>query len=255
MTHPNDGRFTWHELTTSDPARAASFYEALVGWKFQALDTGPGGAYHVFQKGDQQVAGGTRAQPGAPSAWLVYVSWHDPDAAVARVVEHGGKVIVPATTVPGMVRFAIAADPQGAAFGVVHGVDPSADDPLPERTPEAGTFCWDELYTTDQTAAGRFYGAVFGWTGKVGKDDPMKYWHWMNGGKDIGGMLDVIPPHAPPHWLPYLAVSDVDASTTRVRELGGRVCMEPMQIEKVGKFSVVADPTSAVFALFRAANV
>src|SRR5881398_2438269 len=29
--------------------------------------------------------------------------------------------------------------------------------------PAPGTFCWDELVTTDPDAAGKFYAAVFGW--------------------------------------------------------------------------------------------
>jgi predicted enzyme related to lactoylglutathione lyase len=121
--------------------------------------------------------------------------------------------------------------------------------------PAPSTFVWDELHTKDQAAAGKFYSQVFGWTGKVGEGDPMKYWHWMNAGQDIGGMMDLMSPHAPPHWLAYLGVADVDASTAKVRELGGKVHMEPMDIEKVGKFSVVEDPTGAHFALFRSARL
>jgi predicted enzyme related to lactoylglutathione lyase len=181
------------------------------------------------------------------------VGWEDPDRAVNRVVELGGKVLVPPTDVPGMVRFAVAMDPQGAAFGILKGLGPDADKPMPEPT-GPGVFSWDELHTKDQAAAATFYGGIFGWKGKVGDNDPMKYWHWTNAGKDIGGMMNLMSPHAPPHWLAYLNVSDVDASTAKVRELGGKVMMDPMQIEKVGKFSVVQDSTGAAFALFRSAH-
>jgi predicted enzyme related to lactoylglutathione lyase len=255
MANPNNGRFTWHELMTTDTAKAVSFYEALVGWKADAVPMGPGATYWILKHGDKQVGGAAAAQPGMPSNWLVYVGWDEIDAAVARVVERGGKVLMPATDVPGMVRFAVVTDPQGAAFGILKGLGPDADKPMPDTTPDPGQFCWDELYTKDQAAAGKFYSAIFGWTGKVGENDPMKYWHWMNAGKDIGGMMDLQTPHAPPHWLPYIAVADVDASTTKVKALGGKVLMDPMQIEKVGKFSVVQDPTGATFALFRSARV
>jgi predicted enzyme related to lactoylglutathione lyase len=152
-----------------------------------------------------------------------------------------------------MLRFAIVMDPQGAAVGIMQGLGAGADAPMPPPAPN--TFVWDELHTKDQAAAGKFYSQVFGWTGKVGEGDPMKYWHWMNAGQDIGGMMDLMSPHAPPHWLAYLGVADVDASTAKVRELGGKVHMEPMDIEKVGKFSVVEDPTGAHFALFRSARL
>lgn len=251
MANPNHGRFTWHELMTTDPAGAAAFYDGLLGWTSQEVDMGPAGTYRLFLQGGKQIAGAMAAQPGVPSAWLVYVGADDPDATIARVPEHGGKVLVEPTTVPDMVRFAVAVDPQGACFGVLKGLGPGANAPPPEGPPAPGTFCWDELYTTDQAAAGKFYGALFGWTGKVGDDDPMKYWHWMNAGRDIGGMMDLMSPHAPPHWLGYVAVADVDASTAKVRDLGGEVLMDPMAIEKVGKLSVVQDPTGATFALFR----
>src|SRR5262249_38660636 len=158
------------------------------GWNVQAMDMGPAGTYRILKNGDTQVGGCMQAQPGMPSAWLVYVGHEDPDAAVTHVVEHGGKGLVPPTEGPNMVRFAIALDPQGAAFGILKSLGPDADKPMPENKGEPGTFTWDELYVKDQAAAGHFYGKIFGWTGKVAPNDPMKYWHWMNDGKDIGGM-------------------------------------------------------------------
>ncbi len=61
----------------------------------------------------------------------------------------------------------------------------------------------------------------------------------------------MIPPHVPPHWLLYFLVENADASTAKVTELGGKVIMPPMSLEKVGRFSVVADPQGAVFSLFQ----
>jgi predicted enzyme related to lactoylglutathione lyase len=254
MANPNHGRFAWHELMSVDVANAASFYEKLLGWTVQEVPMGDAGTYRLFLHGGKQVGGAMAAAPGQPNAWLVYVGADDPDATAASVVEHGGTILVPPTTVPDMLRFSVALDPQGAAFGILKGLGAGADQPLPEGPHAPGTFCWEELHTKDQAAAGRFYGAVFGWTGKVTEGDPMKYWHWMNAGKDIGGMMDLQSPHAPPHWLSYVEVTDVDASTAKVRELGGKVHMDPMEIEKVGKFSVVADPAGATFALFRSAH-
>lgn len=253
MTNPNHGRFAWHELMTNDAAKAVPFYQGLFGWTVKEMDMGPGGIYRLLSQGDRQV-GGMMVHADMPSAWLVYVGAHDTDAAAAMVVELGGKLLVPPTTVPDMLRFAVAMDPHGAAFGILEGVGPNPEPPLPEGPAAPGTFCWDELHTTNQAASGEFYGKVFGWTGKVGEGE-MKYWHWMHDGKDVGGMMDLMNPHAPPHWLPYVAVTDVDAMTAKVRELGGKVHMDPMEIEKVGKFSVVADPTGGTFALFRSARV
>jgi len=161
---------------------------------------------------------------------------------------------MPPTTVPDMLRFAVALDPQGAAFGLLQPVGASAENPPPETPPHAGKFVWDELHTSDQTAAAKFYGALFGWTGKVGEGDPMKYWHWMNAGKDVGGMMTLQQPGVPPHWIGYIEVPDVEGSTKKAAALKGKVLMDVMDVPRVGKFSFVQDPTGAVLALFRSAH-
>jgi predicted enzyme related to lactoylglutathione lyase len=254
MANPNNGRFSWHELMTTDPVKATKFYEALFGWKTEDVPMGPMGTYRLLTMGETRVAGAMPAQGGMPSAWLVYVGSEDPDATCAKIKELGGKVLVPPTDVPNTVRFSVAMDPQGAVVGVLKGLGPSANDPPYDGPPRIGTFCWDELHTKDQEAAAKFYSAIFGWTGFAG-EDAMKYWHWKNAGKDIGGMMTLMAPNTPPHWLAYVAVSDVAASTKKAKELGAKVHMEPMDVPKVGIFSVIADPTGAALALFRSARV
>ena len=255
MANPMQGRFTWHELMTSDPNAAGKFYGELFGWKTQEMDMGPGGKYTLFLKQEDRVGGMMKApMPGMPSFWLTYVGVEDVDASVKQINELGGKTVAPPTTVPDMLRFAVVQDPQGAHFGILRGVAAMADD-TPKIPTGPGTFTWDELHTSDKQAAAKFYGKVFGWTGKVGEGDPMEYWHWMHGGKDIGGMMKLQMPNVPPNWLAYIAVADVAASTKRARDLGGKVLMEPMDIPKTGVFSVLQDPTGAAFALFKSANM
>jgi predicted enzyme related to lactoylglutathione lyase len=253
MATTHAGRFTWHELMTNDPAAAAKFYAALFGWTVQET-TSPAGTYHMFMKGDQGVGGAMTTPPGVHSHWFPYVYSDDPDATARKLTELGGKVIVPPTDVPNMVRFAVADDAQGAALGIMKNIGPERPARDEGGPPTPGTFCWDELYTKDLDAAATFYKGVFGWTGHWGQGEP-KYWHWQNAGKEIGGMMNLMMPNVPPHWASYVAVADVDASTNKVKELGGKVLKAPMTIERVGTFSFVADPTGAYFAMFRSARV
>jgi len=46
-------------------------------------------------------------------------------------------------------------------------------------------------------------------------------------------------------------VSDVDASAGKAKQLGAKLMVPPQDIEKLGRFSVVADPQGAVFAISR----
>jgi predicted enzyme related to lactoylglutathione lyase len=53
----------------------------------------------------------------------------------------------------------------------------------------------------------------------------------------------------PPHWLPYFAVVDCDASADRASENGAAMHVPPTDIPQVGRFAVVRDPQGAAFAI------
>ena len=53
----------------------------------------------------------------------------------------------------------------------------------------------------------------------------------------------------PPHWLVYFAVSDIEGQTALAQSLGGAVRVPPTDAPGVGRFSVLADPQGAMFAM------
>jgi predicted enzyme related to lactoylglutathione lyase len=55
----------------------------------------------------------------------------------------------------------------------------------------------------------------------------------------------------PPHWQPYVAVGDPDATTAKAKDLGGAVLAEPMDVPKVGRIAVLRDPQGATFGIIR----
>jgi len=59
---------------------------------------------------------------GATTRWQPYFEVADCDAAAAAVTANRGTVIVPASDIPGVGRFAIALDPDGAQFAVIASV-------------------------------------------------------------------------------------------------------------------------------------
>ncbi len=119
-----------------------------------------------------------------------------------------------------------------------------------------GRFVWHELHTTDRSKALKFYAQLIGWETKevpMGPGDP--YGLCFLNGKDIAGITkSMAPPNVPPHWLPYIAVDDVDASAAKIKEHGGRVLQAPMDIPNVGRFAAVADPQGAAFAIHKHAT-
>lgn len=73
----------------------------------------------------------------------------------------------------------------------------------------------------------------------------------------FGGLvqIDDVPSEAVagPHWLPYFAVEDVDATLADAERLGGRVTLAPMDVENVGRIANLADPAGAAFAVIKPA--
>jgi len=113
----------WNELTTRDPQRSVEFYGAVFGWTANILTTQGVPNYTEFHLGSKAIAGmmpmeGDQWSPEIPNHWMVYFAVEDCDAAVARVEELGGQVLMqPIDVPPG--RFAVVKDPQGAVFSVI----------------------------------------------------------------------------------------------------------------------------------------
>jgi uncharacterized protein len=111
-------------------------------------------------------------------------------------------------------------------------------------------FVWHDLMAADVDGAKRFYGELFGWTFKRGEGDA-SYEHIYAGETGIGGLMKNDPKFgAPPHWLGYIGVDDVDQTVAAVTKNGGKVHAPKMDIPTVGQFAVVADPQGAVFSPF-----
>jgi len=121
------------------------------------------------------------------------------------------------------------------------------------KMPANGAFCWNELATTDLESAQNFYKALLGWEIKESSASGggMVYNEIVVGGQSVGGLFQMGPEFGqiPSHWMAYVAVDDVDAKARQVWELGGKVCVPPTDIPKVGRFCVVNDPTGATLAL------
>lgn len=117
------GSFCWNELLTKDVPGARAFYGALFGWKPQEMDMGPGGIYTLWMRGKDGV-GGCMAMPselaasGTPPHWVSYVEVADVDASARRAASLGARICHGPADIPGIGRFAVLTDPQGADFCV-----------------------------------------------------------------------------------------------------------------------------------------
>ena len=119
LDEPNS--LCWTELMTTDAGKASAFYTGLLPWKTEDMST-PGMDYTLYKRGEANAGGMMKIQPQMgpiPSHWMSYFKVDDCDAKIAKAHGLGGKTLVPAQTVPGVGRFAILTDPQGAAFAIL----------------------------------------------------------------------------------------------------------------------------------------
>ena len=87
-----------------------------------------------------------------------------------------------------------------------------------------GALSLNQLNTTDPEAAQRFYTDLFGWRFEEMQGGPGPYSGIYRGDRVNGGMMQMPPGQpAPPHWLVYFGIDDIDAAAERIASSGGRV--------------------------------
>lgn len=123
------GAFSWNELMTSDPKAALAFYQSLFGWTTETMPM-PDGDYHVLKADGTSIGGvmkmpGLAAGGGMPPAWGCYVTVKDVDECAKQATALGGKVLHGPADIPGVGRFAVIGDPQGAWLNVIAYAPPS----------------------------------------------------------------------------------------------------------------------------------
>jgi predicted enzyme related to lactoylglutathione lyase len=254
MADAGAGSFVWYDLLTTDPKAAVAFYAHVVGWETQAL----GPEYTMFAASQGPLAGATTLpaaaqKGGAPPHWTSNVKVADVDATVAEAKKLGGRILTEPSDYPNVGRLAFIADPQGAVINVF-----KPNQAMTSRdTSRPGEFTWGELLTTDHEAAFRFYAALFGWKKQRDFDmGPMgKYLIYGIGDKDLGGMFTKpkeMP--APPHWLYYVQVADLDAAIQRAKTKGAKLLNGPMEVPGGARIAQLDDPQGAGFALHELAK-
>jgi predicted enzyme related to lactoylglutathione lyase len=114
---------------------------------------------------------------------------------------------------------------------------------------EHGTFHWNELNTQDVEGAKRFYAETIGWTFEGMPMPDGTYWVAKSGETMVGGIFDtstlgkgVIPEH----WLPYIAVDDVDARCRKAKSSGATIMREPFDVPDVGRIAILKQPGGGI---------
>jgi predicted enzyme related to lactoylglutathione lyase len=247
------GKFVWYELMTDDLDAAGTFYGTVVGWRTE--DAGMGARpYTICSVGNARIAG-LMALPeplraaGAKPHWLGYIWADDVDATAVRVTQAGGTIHRAPDDIPGIGRFCVVADPQGAVFVLFRGTSESAERPALFAPGSAG---WNELYASEWQSAFAFYADLFGWQTMAAVDmGPMGTYQLFGdgGAMAIGGMMTKPEAVPRPAWGFYFVAEDVDAAAERVKAHGGQIVNGPHAVPGGSWIIQCLDPQGAYFCM------
>ena len=253
MTAQAKSPFIWYDLMTSDLDQAVAFYKAVVGWEIR--DSGsPGMTYMLFGNSGKDVGGmvsWNAVGESQPTKWSGHIHTPDVDAETAAVVADGGREIKPPQDIPGVGRFSVVTDPQGADYLLFQ---PNLTEAPPRLKPaDLGAVSWHELSTTDWEKAWEFYSKHYGWAKDMAVDmGPMGTYQVfkLEGETFAGGMMN-LPPNAPTHpaWLFYFTVEDINAAAQRIKDNGGSILYGPNQVPGGAWTLQAVDPQGGHFAV------
>jgi uncharacterized protein len=116
-----------------------------------------------------------------------------------------------------------------------------------------GTPSWVDLSSPDLDASAAFYGDLFGW--EAGEAGPVEetggYRMFSYSGKMVAGLGPTQGEGHPSVWTTYVSVESADDTAGKVRDAGGQVFLEPMDVMTAGRMAIFADPAGAAFGVWQ----
>ncbi|MGW2030525.1 MULTISPECIES: VOC family protein [Streptomyces] len=224
----------WVDAQLPDVEAGKRFYGDLFGWTFEEAH---GSSVWALLDGDPVASLAPKTDGRMPTVWTVSFATSDAGALGRRITAAGGQVVMAPFPVGDLGVAALAADPEGAVFGLWQ---PGTHRGFGRRR-EPNTFVWAELYTRDTAAANTFYGGLFH-DALFGTDAEPDF-----GRAEV---TDVFPAEMPPHFLVHFRVAELADALGAVHRLGGRVQAPPFGTS-YGVVAVVTDNQGASFALLQ----
>lgn len=249
--------FVWYELHTPDAKAAAEFYSKALGWAIEDAKM-PDKTYLIALTGERMVGGllekpkaefGAGAEMKTPM-WIGYVGVENVDESAKSIVDGGGRLHKGPENIPGVGRFAVMADAQGAIFCVFQPTAGQPNRPTPANG-LAGTFGWSELSAVDWEAVWPLYAKEFGWTESQAMDRKEMGLYQMFNAEDLmlGAMMNRANKLQAPAWLYYVNVDDADLTAARIKDAGGQVVHGPVAVPTGERVAVCVDVQGGPFGI------
>jgi predicted enzyme related to lactoylglutathione lyase len=128
-------RVVHFEIRAAEPQKVIDFYSSVLDWKFQKWSSSET-EYWLVATGDDQTPGiNGGLAPGSPVGAVVNtIGVSDLDETIDKVEEHGGRIVLPRVSRPGMGWYASFEDPVGNHFGLLQADAVDHERPNPEES-------------------------------------------------------------------------------------------------------------------------
>jgi uncharacterized protein len=127
---------------------------------------------------------------------------------------------------------------------------------MPETAVSApGKPAWADLSTADPAAGKSFYSKLFGWQPQDMGPDAGNYVIFRLGGKQVAALGPVQTPGGPSAWAVYIATDDAKATAKKVRDAGGKVVVEPIEVMDQGSMAIFQDPIGTFISVWQPAKM
>jgi uncharacterized protein len=116
----------------------------------------------------------------------------------------------------------------------------------------ANPFVHVELHSNDLKKARDFFTNLFGWKLEDMPMPGMGTYTMIGVGEGTGGGMMVNEEKGTPsHWLAYVGVDDINASTKQAKQLGAKIMLDVTPVADMGFMSIIADPSGAALGLWQ----
>jgi uncharacterized protein len=122
------------EIPSDDLERSKKFYSELFGWNFEkwsSPESLPEGMEYLIitttdDKGNKSIGGGMMKRQNSQQQGMTnYIDVKSVDEHSDRVIQLGGKIVIPKKPIAGMGYFAVCLDTENNTFGIWE-TDPNA---------------------------------------------------------------------------------------------------------------------------------
>jgi len=116
----------------------------------------------------------------------------------------------------------------------------------------ANPFVHVELHSNDLKTARDFFSKLFGWKLEDMPMPGMGTYTMIGVGEGTGGGMTVNEQKGvPSHWLAYVGVDDINASTKKAKQLGAKIMLDVTPVADMGFMSIIVDPSGAALGLWQ----